>query len=154
MMRTWGGLFVLLLMASVAMGQGVPESKKEAGERYRWVYADTSGVTSAVTIRFPRNNIRNDCAACTTNAIPTDTALMETTALGPNTVWWIQLAQFTENVDLAWYIWSNCFPAGVDTVYTNQNIPFLTFGGCPIDSVVCAGDASGPDIQVTASDGK
>lgn len=150
-MKRWLAITALLgLVVSSVWGQGIPESKREMGEDYRWVW-DTTAVANgdSVVIRFPDLDGVSD-----TNAIPLATGDLATTTQGKVTVWWVQMAQYEGNVDVRWRIHSPCIPAGSTTVHTNENVPFFTFGGCTIDSVVNFGITGSGRISLFASDGK
>lgn len=143
-------VLVLLLCATV-YGQQVPESKRQQGETYRYYWnvlnADTD---TAITIRFPRKSSGS-------NAQPTpgDFSNLNTTALGPHTVWHVEVQQVTISRPINWIIYSSAFPAGVDTVWTNSRVPTFTISGVPIDSVVADtgfGGTSNPNLQLLASD--
>jgi hypothetical protein len=157
MVKRWLALGALLCLgvASVVWGQGVPESKREMGEDYRW-YWDTTAVADGETVR-----VRFPDSDATSNDIPLATGNIATTTTGKTTVWWVQMAQYEGNVDLEWIVFSPCIPgtaSGQDAnsvvVRTNENVPFFTFGGCTIDSVWTIGITNGGLRSVYATDGK
>jgi hypothetical protein len=75
------------------------------------------------------------------------------------------MAQYEGNVELEWIVFSPCIPGTADVtqenigansivVQTNENVPFFTFGGCPIDSIYTIGVALGGLRSVYVTDGK
>jgi len=150
-MKVWLGCLGLILVAVGALAQGIPESKKEMGQDYRWVYSDTTaaGVTDTLRIRFPDSD-------SDTNAILPATGNIATTTTGKTTVWWLQLTKLDGlSQTIRWIVWSPvCIPEDSMSVFTNESVSFFTFGGCPVDSVWCMGGAAGTNIQVFAADGK
>jgi hypothetical protein len=143
-------VLVLLLCATV-YGQQIPEAKREQGETYRFYWNIGGGEFSNLeptTIIFPRLSTGD-------NTLPdgSDTSLINTSTLGPHTVWHVELHQLTLTRVNPWIVYSPAFPAGSTVVSTNDRIPIFTISGVPIDSVVTdtTGRSFGTAIQVLAS---
>lgn len=137
-MRFVSFTILLLLAFGVCWGQNVPEASRELGQDYRWAYTNDA-VFTPTKIRFPKGS----------NAI-------NNVPVSPDSLrscWWVQMRQMDTDLILYWVIWSPCIPVGSDTVYTSSKFPYFTFGGCPVDSLECGGDVSGPFVQVSVGGG-
>lgn len=144
-MKSLLAAIVLLAIATAVFAQSGAELKREMRESYRLV-VDTTGLQTPLKVRFPRTSVA-------VNEIPTSIDSIRTTGSEDDAVFHVQLVQRSADVNIAWYIWSPCFPAGVDTVWTNLRFPAYDFFGCPVDSVVCVGNAvKPPDISVFVGD--
>ena len=151
----WGAILSflvggLLLVFVDAFAQSAASSKREVDQTYRLVYYEQN-VTSKTTIRFPDKV--HDLNTVTTG----DSTRTEAQGSG-NAIRWVQIMQLDATARTSWILYSDVFPAGIDTVWTHlTRTGPVTIGGFVLDSVVCLGNAAAdpsgnPDIQVWISD--
>jgi hypothetical protein len=150
-MKSLLALLFLVCLSGAVVAQQYPETKREMGEDYRFIWSAVQAANDTIVIRFPRKDNLGD------EPIPVSPDSILTTTLGSRTVRFVEVQQFTRVRQTAWVIWSPCFPAGSDTVFTSVVFPTYRFSGCTVDSVEVllafrAGSDSTINLQLFATD--
>lgn len=127
--KSFLGVFAFALLVFPYIQGSTPESKKEMGDQYRFVYERNSSGISDFMIRFPQKGLYDG------DTIPVGADSIRTAS-------WLHITQVGGSGSITEFeIFSSAFPDSntlighKDTVSVSPNARGYTFGGCRIDSV-------------------